>query len=1413
LQRTGRPEGGRMTDRRVRPLILMLLLVTSITSIFWMLDSNLNPRSALAATTPPGGSYVPISPIRIVDTRKGLGGSTLTGSQTLSVSLPTSDVPSSAIAIVANVTVTDTTASGYMTIYPSTQTRPTSSEINWSTGETVPNLVTVATGNGTIDFYNGSSGSTDVIVDLEGYYNSPSTTSGGAGHYFPLTPYRVVDTRKGTASAYAGDTLGPNSTLTVGVLGKGGLPGMGVSAIVANVTVADTTATSYLTVWPAGTTMPLASNLNWVTGQTVANRITVPVNSQGQIEFYNKFGNADVIMDVTGYYSDSTGSPTVGSLFDPVTVSRVVDTRTGLGGVTGPVSGNTINTYTLAGQGGIPATSSPNPADSVVVNLTEAYSSSAGGYLTVYPDGDAPPISSDLNFNPGEVKANMDVASLSSNGTLEVYNAIGSTQYIIDVLGYFTPAAPNDDIVTVSPNPTSVVADGSSTSTVTVTDVTSAGKPVSQVLGGSVVLSVTGTASTPGACGSFPSSVVITSPNASTTFTYTASSVVGTCLLSVSEQVWLGPTPGIGTAVITQSPQTYVVWVTQSSTNVVANGTSQVTLEICVNTGGTSCGYSTVNGTATLTTSANPSGACGSLSPTSVSIVVGAIAMVTYTSSTVLGICDITATFNSSSTTVAIAQSTVAPSSTYSVTSTVPTTVVAGNTVGYFGYVTVKNANNLPVSGDLVSVFSNGGSVCGNIKTTSNTTDPLGQIGIYYYPSDFAGTCQIVVTEAQTGGQDVININQSTALATVTVTASPDAINASTTSVTNQTTVQVSVDNINGPLANDSLSIATSGPTGVCGSIASSATTNEAGIATLTYSAGQTAGSCVINVTEADTSQSGNIAIAQATSASTSLNKVSITPGSSSATVNSSVTLTVTVVSPAGNPVSGDSVGLSVVGGPQCGNFGDASTVSTNSAGQATVTYSTGATPQTCGIKAVESGTGAIGLASVSQSEPVGKISVEFNGASSSLPVAEIQSGQNNLSFVVTVTDALGGPVVSDTVKLTPIGLTSNACGSSNFAQTSGATNYAGQFETTFNTGAVGFCAVLISDSKLGLNNNFLIVETNALANSSEYTTLLVAQPDELQADGTSTSQLRMLVTNSSYVPIANDPVVFISPKLISSSFASCGVIQNSFFGTGIEVAQTNSDGVTYLPSQATPSNPYPPAKYQASTTAGSCPVFAIEAESGNLTGVAIVQSVSAPTTPTLTITSSVPTIYAGGTTTAVTLTVTNNGAGFEGDQFSLQSESASNQGACGDLVNYLPVSNSSGNVAYQYRPGNASGFCVVGLKDSYGNAYELVIDQMVPGATAGSYKVQATIDSTNNTLTVNVDNANGVGVANDPLLFSVGGGSSCAGSGPSSDYGVTGSSPLGQYQTTITPPPSGAMCVLNVQEANTGSTTQVSLP
>jgi protein-S-isoprenylcysteine O-methyltransferase Ste14 len=121
------------------------------------------------------------------------------------------------------------------------------------------------------------------------------------GRLVPVTPARVLDTRVGTGAPVG--KLGANQVLSLQVTGRGGVPSSEVGAVVLNLTVTQPTASSFLTVYPAGTARPATSNLNFVAGQTLANLVVVKVGSGGKVNIFNASGATHVLADINAWSS------------------------------------------------------------------------------------------------------------------------------------------------------------------------------------------------------------------------------------------------------------------------------------------------------------------------------------------------------------------------------------------------------------------------------------------------------------------------------------------------------------------------------------------------------------------------------------------------------------------------------------------------------------------------------------------------------------------------------------------------------------------------------------------------------------------------------------------------------------------------------------------------------------------------------------------------------------------------------------------------------------------------------------------------------------------------------------------------------------------------------------------------------
>ena len=253
----------------------------------------------------------------------------------------------------------------------------------------------------------------------------PSTPS----YFVPLTPARVLDTRNGIGGNIY--PLAEDALTEVRVTGVGGVPQGDVTAVVMNVTATDAWGDGYITAWPSGEPRPLVSNVNFVPGQTVPNLVTVKVGVNGRVNLYNSAGSTNLIADVAGYYT--TTPPQSGGKFTSLTPARLLDTRNGTGGGSGPLGLNGQLNLTVTGVGGVPATG----VSAVALNVTVDQPTGTG-YLTVWPSGEARPTASTHNFVPGLTIANLVLAKVGAGGQVSIYNSAGQTHVVADVIGYFS---------------------------------------------------------------------------------------------------------------------------------------------------------------------------------------------------------------------------------------------------------------------------------------------------------------------------------------------------------------------------------------------------------------------------------------------------------------------------------------------------------------------------------------------------------------------------------------------------------------------------------------------------------------------------------------------------------------------------------------------------------------------------------------------------------------------------------------------------------------------------------------------------------------------------------------------------------------------------------------------------------------
>ncbi|HEX4015252.1 MAG TPA: IPT/TIG domain-containing protein [Frankiaceae bacterium] len=257
-----------------------------------------------------------------------------------------------------------------------------------------------------------------------------------AGGYVSLPWARVLDTTTGLAAPKT--PVAANGSVSFTVAGQGGVPATGAASVVLNFTAKSSRQPGVLTVYPAGAARPAGANLSFTTGATVSNVVTVALGTAGQVTVTNgSTGITAITADVLGYFA--SGTPSAAGAFTTLPSAHILDTTTGLGAPLAPVAANGTLSFTVGGQGGVPASG----AASVVLNIT-AKASKAAGNFTVYSTGAAKPAGTNQTFATGVSISNLVTVALGTGGQVTIANgSTGTTAFTADVLGYFLSGTPS----------------------------------------------------------------------------------------------------------------------------------------------------------------------------------------------------------------------------------------------------------------------------------------------------------------------------------------------------------------------------------------------------------------------------------------------------------------------------------------------------------------------------------------------------------------------------------------------------------------------------------------------------------------------------------------------------------------------------------------------------------------------------------------------------------------------------------------------------------------------------------------------------------------------------------------------------------------------------------------------------------
>lgn len=456
-----------------RRLGRLAVVVSILASVGVVGQAALPGVPAAHAALGAGGEYHPVTPARVLDTRNAASSPTgaqpfatqfsaqLVGATSLDgqpSGIPASDV----LAVVANITVTGTNRSGYLTAFPDGTPAPNASNVNFIKGQDASNLALLRPGaNGKVGIVlqtDGSEpaagGSAHVLIDVVGWFSTSSSAERGA-RLISLAPGRILDTRSGVARSGA---VGAGESFALPIRGADAVNparadyvpnDAAVTGVILNITATSPTSDTFVSLQPGPFTgFPSTSAVNLKAGATKANLVMVPVGADGNIHLFNERGSVQLIADVVGYFRGGVlDESRLGRIVPISSPFRAFDTRLQEFYATPAAPGQEdpwdfddetpgksfVDSVKIDGVpvGEIGALLMNVTAASISFPYTVARRDS---FLTVYPGGSTRPDSSNVNLVPAQgAVPNFVVAALSGDDKLNVYNDNGFVHYLGDV--------------------------------------------------------------------------------------------------------------------------------------------------------------------------------------------------------------------------------------------------------------------------------------------------------------------------------------------------------------------------------------------------------------------------------------------------------------------------------------------------------------------------------------------------------------------------------------------------------------------------------------------------------------------------------------------------------------------------------------------------------------------------------------------------------------------------------------------------------------------------------------------------------------------------------------------------------------------------------------------------------------------
>ena len=348
--------------------------------------------------------FHPLPVARVLDTTRS-GGAIAAGKTRAVKVTGVAGVPSSGVVDVAlDVVALNPTATSSLSVYPHGGHTPATAQLSWTKGARVNTLVPVKVGsNGSVDLKNNSAGTTQVFVDVQGYY----TAASAAGDVLTASAYKLFDSRHHAMP-------GAHSTTTIPVAGRAGVPA-NATAVVVQLMAARPARRDYVRAWGTGAARPAVYDLYAPAGQYSGATAIVPLTSSGSIAVSPVYAT-HLVVTLEGWFAPASSSPPTSGVTSLVTPTHRILSTTLAAGATRTVSAQL-------------------PAGAAAAMVTLAVTGSGGTPVAVSPAGRSAPGASVWVY--GSWVRTSQVTALGSGGALAIHNAgRRSVRVIVDVAGW-----------------------------------------------------------------------------------------------------------------------------------------------------------------------------------------------------------------------------------------------------------------------------------------------------------------------------------------------------------------------------------------------------------------------------------------------------------------------------------------------------------------------------------------------------------------------------------------------------------------------------------------------------------------------------------------------------------------------------------------------------------------------------------------------------------------------------------------------------------------------------------------------------------------------------------------------------------------------------------------------------------------